>query len=102
MRAARRRRYRKRHGERVLSLKMRNSQMIQCWCGAVGTYHELFSDDFSLGCGGSGQLDCYCGGDFCVCHNHGAADCPGCDDCEGAPDDYDDYDDDWDDYLDDY
>jgi hypothetical protein len=51
--------------------------------------------DFEEYCGGGGHIDCYCGGDFCVCHNHGGYDCPGCPDCEEERDDdwQDDYDD---------
>lgn len=46
-------------------------------------------------CGGSGTLQCICGGDFCICHNHGEVDCPGCEDCDGNGDfDDDDFDDD--------
>ena len=59
------------------------------WCGATGTYDELFDDSgLDERCGGSGFLDCHCGGDLCVCHNHGEAECHGCPDCE---DDYEDY-----------
>lgn len=67
--------------------------IITCWCGATGTYDELFDDDgLDDRCGGLGELHCQCGGDLCVCHHHGAVECPGCEDCE--PDDYgDDYDD---------
>ena len=62
-----------------------------CWCGER---HAWFSDsDLDDQCGGSGELPCYCGGDLCVCHNHGAAECYGCEDCEGYDDDFeDDYD----------
>ena len=47
---------------------------------------------------------CFCGGDFCVCHNHGEALCSGCRACEGSffdddGDDYDDYDDWYTDYV---
>ena len=63
--------------------------LYTCWCGARGTYDELFADDFgSSRCGGSGVLDCKCGGDQCVCHNHGEVECPGCPDCE-EDDDFD-------------
>ena len=39
-------------------------------------------------CGGLGVFECLCGGDQCVCHNHGEVECPGCADCEdlGAED----------------
>lgn len=69
--------------------------LITCWCGASGTYDELF-DDSCLDdcCGGSGELHCECGGDFCVCHHHGSTECPGCPDCE-SEDDYDWDEDDW-------
>ena len=66
-----------------------DDEIITCWCGAKGTYDELFFDDLEGGCGGSGTRNCYCGGDFCVCHNHGEMECPGCEDCE--------FDDDWED-----
>ena len=67
-------------------------ETMTCWCGATGTYDELF-DDAGLDdrCGGSGFLDCHCGGDLCVCHNHGEAECHGCPDCEDDYDDYEDY-----------
>lgn len=68
-----------------------DDEIITCWCGEKGTYDELF-DDIGLdeGCGGSGFVYCYCGGDLCVCHHHGQeVECPGCEDC--VPDDEDDY-----------
>lgn len=60
-----------------------SDDVIKCWCGAVGTYDDLFADDFgSWNCGGSGFLQCECGGDFCVCHHHGGeVECPGCEEC---------------------
>lgn len=69
---------------------------ITCWCGATGTYDELFDDDFlEPSCGGMGILHCRCGGDLCVCHNHGEIECHGCPDCEEHDDDWeDDYEDD--------
>jgi hypothetical protein len=59
---------------------------ITCWCGATGTYDELFSP-LPARCGGLGVIDCHCGGDLCVCHNHGQIDCDGCADCDEADDD---------------
>ena len=74
-----------------------DDEIIECWCGAKGTYDELFdSECFESGCGGTGMIQCECGGDFCVCHNHGEIECPGCEDCEGD-DDSDLYDGPWDD-----
>ena len=62
--------------------------VIQCWCGASGTYEELFdSSGLDYTCGGSGTLNCVCGGDFCVCHYHGLAECYGCEDCRKDEDD---------------
>lgn len=29
-----------------------------------------------------GILNCYCGGDLRLCHNHGETECFGCEDCE--------------------
>lgn len=79
-------------------------ETCRCWCGASGTFDELFDASvFEQCCGGSGVLHCECGGDFCVCHNHGEVECPGCEECrdnnELGPrnDEYDDYDD-YDDY----
>ena len=61
---------------------------IRCWCGAVGTESELFcyEDAAFHTCAGTGELDCHCGGDLCVCHNHGTFPCPGCADCNPAAD----------------
>jgi hypothetical protein len=59
----------------------------RCWCGEP---NPLYSDDLDEACGGTGERRCYCGGDVCVCHNHGAVECTGCWDCDGDPDDEDD------------
>lgn len=76
-------------------LEMRN---VVCWCGVKNPY---FSDEpYSGTCGGNGTLDCHCGGDLCVCHNHGEVECYGCADCSPWDDDEDGYDGEfgWDDY----
>jgi hypothetical protein len=52
---------------------------VTCWCGVRNPY---FSDDLSDTCGGTGTLYCICGGDFCICHNHGEVECAGCEDCD--------------------
>lgn len=64
---------------------------FECWCGAKGKSGELYDMScLSDTCGGSGTLNCLCGGDQCVCHWHGEIECPGCADCEGDEEDYDD------------
>lgn len=40
------------------------------------------SDGLDTRCGGSGILNCHCGGDLCVCGNFGEVYCEGCSDCE--------------------
>ena len=79
---------------------MSSDEIIHCWCGAEGTYDELF-DDTGLPdtCGGLGTLYCECGGDFCVCHHHGEVECDGCPDCRDEEDDYH-HDPEWDEYYD--
>lgn len=65
-----------------------DDELITCWCGATGTFDELFDQDvYEQHCGGSGTLHCECGGDFCVCHHHGEVECEGCPDCEADEDD---------------
>lgn len=60
---------------------------FRCWCGAVGRFSEMFDfSDSEFGCNGSGIINCECGGDFCVCHNHGEYECPGCEYCEDNED----------------
>ena len=67
-------------GRRVMA---HEGETIRCWCGAEDIYAELFDESgLSDSCMGTGVLDCYCGGDACVCHHHGEVDCPGCEDCE--------------------
>lgn len=65
-----------------------------CWCGAKGAYEDLCDlTALEEGCGGTGTIHCYCGGDQCVCHNHGSMDCDGCEDCgQDVDDDYEDSD----------
>lgn len=70
-----------------------SDEIIRCWCGVEGTYEELFDDScLDQSCAGTGELHCECGGDQCVCHHHGATECPGCEDCEldGDAADFDD------------
>lgn len=55
---------------------------FQCWCGVKNPYCAPIHEN----CGGCGTLYCYCGGDICVCHNHGEIECPGCPDCNGSDD----------------
>lgn len=54
----------------------------KCWCGAENPYCADVEDGLDETCGGSGVLHCYCGGDLCVCHNHGEVQCDGCPDCD--------------------
>ena len=60
----------------------------RCWCGETNPY---FSDDFAEACGGTGMLDCFCGGDLCICHWHGQIECTGCEDCQPEYDDESDF-----------
>lgn len=70
---------------------------FRCWCGEEGPLSAMC--DFAVyeqECSGSGVLYCECGGEFCVCHNHGEVECPGCSQC--LPEDGGDWDEDeWDD-----
>jgi hypothetical protein len=34
-------------------------------------------------CHNTGELDCHCGGDLCVCDNYGTYPCPHCDGGDG-------------------
>lgn len=54
-----------------------------CWCGEENPLYE----DVMGPCDGSGDCECRCGGDTCICHNHGYGLCPGCEECEGDDDD---------------
>jgi hypothetical protein len=41
-----------------------DDEIIACWCGAKGTYDELFDDAcLDQSCGGTGYVECSCGGD---------------------------------------
>jgi hypothetical protein len=41
---------------------------------------DEWAEDLDLGCGGTGVVECECGGDQCVC-GLGEYPCPGCEDC---------------------
>lgn len=56
---------------------------VPCWCGETKPYYA----PIRRGCGGHGYVTCICGGDFCVCHNHGEVECLGCKDCESDDED---------------
>lgn len=36
------------------------------------------SDDYCETCDNMGVVDCFCGGDLCVCRNNGEKPCPDC------------------------
>lgn len=88
----RRKKWLRRHG---YTLHARTKDMLeyaaleldagQCWCGEKDAYFAPVHGS----CGGSGELECHCGGDLCVCHNHGGAACHGCPDCQDEFLDYD-------------
>jgi hypothetical protein len=52
----------------------------RCWCGEKRAWFSTNHLDST--CGGLGVLTCYCGGDLCICHNHGEVECLGCADCD--------------------
>lgn len=61
----------------------------RCWCGSKNpAYLDVW---LSRTCGGDGVLTCICGGEFCVCHNHGEVECFGCEDCNERAAGDDDY-----------
>lgn len=37
------------------------------------------ADFYCCECNNTGMVDCYCGGDLCVCENNGEEPCPHCD-----------------------
>jgi hypothetical protein len=43
---------------------------------------DCCDEDLEPTCGGTGWLNCFCGGDFCCCELNGGDWCGGCDDCE--------------------
>jgi hypothetical protein len=53
-----------------------------CWCGEENPHMD--DSVYEGTCGGLGTLYCECGGEQCVCHNHGEVECPGCEDCQDA------------------
>jgi len=43
-------------------------------------------------CCNTGELDCHCGGDLCICDRHGTYECPHCEGGRLDDDEYPDYD----------
>lgn len=39
---------------------------------------DMFGDDWCPTCHNTGYIECYCGGDNCVCGNNGEMPCPRC------------------------
>jgi hypothetical protein len=63
---------------------MSHSSPRACWCGEKNpAYNE---DGLQSTCGGTGTLECLCGGDNCACHYHGEVECDGCEDCDETGD----------------
>jgi hypothetical protein len=76
--------------EELIEADDEGDEGFECWCGASGPIGEMLDDSgLELNCGGTGSLNCECGGDFCVCHYHGSTECPGCEDCEQDDDGFD-------------
>lgn len=61
----------------------------RCWCGTENPYFAPIPAGET--CGGTGSINCYCGGDQCVCHWHEEIECEGCDDCNEHTDSDGDY-----------
>lgn len=43
---------------------------------------RAYFTDLRGDCNGLGTIECLCGGDQCVCHNHGSVECQGCPECD--------------------
>ncbi len=41
-------------------------------------YEDDAGDEWCDHCGNLGVIDCFCGGDICVCRNRGEIECPHC------------------------
>ena len=41
-------------------------------------YDDLNEAEVCPRCDGDGEVNCYCGGDLCVCENYGERACPRC------------------------
>lgn len=68
------------------------SQKIEHMDGETYWHATTAAEGLEQHCGGTGYLNCYCGGDLCVCGNFGEVECPGCPDCEGMDEDeFEDY-----------
>jgi hypothetical protein len=68
--------------------EIEEAPLFTCGCGESGAVEDMLSpDDLEQGCAGTGVVQCFCGGDFCVCHFHGETDCDGCEDCDLGGDD---------------
>lgn len=39
---------------------------------------DAHGDEYCEHCHNTGEVDCYCGGDLCVCENNGTYPCPHC------------------------
>ena len=80
-------RHRRARGRWFIQLGRRLRRQGVCPCGEKNPAYLVEGLDAS--CGGSGMLQCRCGGDQCVCHHHGETECPGCPDCDAFDDDDD-------------
>jgi hypothetical protein len=66
-------------GLSVREFRLREQDNPLCWCGVKNPYYAPIHHEC---CGGAGYIECFCGGDQCVCHNHGEVECFGCADCD--------------------
>jgi hypothetical protein len=41
-------------------------------------YFDDYADDYCYDCQNMGTVNCYCGGDLCICENYGEIPCPAC------------------------
>lgn len=49
------------------------------FCGLAQIDHNHGDDDqWCETCHNTGSINCYCGGDLCICENHGEMPCPSC------------------------
>jgi hypothetical protein len=80
-------------GHRCATVRCSKRAVWRLETGGVGSSYcddckqriDGFDDDLTDGdgewcehCQNTGELDCYCGGDLCVCDNNGSYPCPHC------------------------
>ena len=64
--------------EETISMESSTNLCDNCFDDEYGHPDNLDGEEYCYVCSDTGSIPCHCGGDLCICLNHGEKPCPNC------------------------